>query len=77
MSAVSAVIPSPSCIPTSRSQGVLSLENGLARHSNGFDQSNDFHSSDSSIVCAVKERWGHMDRRIMRIDLSDSYVATN
>jgi hypothetical protein len=40
-------------IPTSRNQGVWSLANGVARHAALYDQSNDFHSTDSSTVWFV------------------------
>jgi hypothetical protein len=54
MSAVSPDTPSTSCIPTRRNQGVSSLADGMARHVDLHDQSNNIHSTDLSTMCALK-----------------------
>jgi hypothetical protein len=57
LSAIFSDAPSPSCIPASRYQGMSGLANGVVRHADLNDQSNDFHSTYSSIVCALKGWW--------------------
>jgi hypothetical protein len=47
---MSVISRDPSYIHTSRNQGLSSLVNGVAMRVNPHDQSNDFHSMNSSTV---------------------------
>jgi hypothetical protein len=58
VSAISPDAPSPSRIPTNRNQGVSSLAKGVTRHANSYDQSNNFHSTNSNTVWLSDQKWG-------------------
>jgi hypothetical protein len=58
LSAISPNTPNPSCIPTSRNQGVSCRAKGVATHADLHDQSKDLHSTISSTVCTLKGWWG-------------------
>jgi hypothetical protein len=72
VSAIPSDIPSPSRIAKRRNQGVSSLTNGVARHAELQDQSNDFHSTHKCNKC-IKMVVG--DRRITAVDKSHNYVT--